>query len=186
MAEALRRRHHVTPLTSADVDATDASAVTQLVRGHDIGVGATRAALGHQDQAAAVTRALLDAHAAAGVRFLMVGGAGSLLVPGGDGQYVADDPTWVPTAIRALAKTAIDQLLLCRNETRADWTYLSPSALTQPGLRTGNYAMGHDELLIDPAGQSYISMEDLAVAVLDEIEQPQHRRERFTVGAHSH
>ncbi|MGL4285564.1 MAG: NAD(P)-dependent oxidoreductase [Phreatobacter sp.] len=62
-----------------------------------------------------------------------------------------------------------------------DWTYLSQPALPQPGTRTGRYRLGKDELLVDAAGHSAISMEDLAVALLDEAERPAHRRTRFTV-----
>ncbi|MGI8680547.1 MAG: NAD(P)-dependent oxidoreductase [Mycobacteriales bacterium] len=182
-AEALRRRHHVTPLTAADVDATDPAAVAALLAGHDVGVAATRPPPGREHQATAVTRALLAAHAEAGVRFIMVGGSGSLLVPGADGRLVADDQRWVPAQIHDLAHTAVDQLELCRQDTHTDWTYITPSALMEPGLRTGHYRTGTDELLIEPDGRSYISMEDMAVAILDEIEAPTHRRQRFTVAS---
>lgn len=183
VAEALRRGHRVSALTSADVDARDTAAVAGLVAGHDVGVGATRLPPGREHAAAAVTTALLDAHAAAGVRFLMVGGAGSLRTPAGDGRYVADDPRWVPAPIRDLAVGAIDQLNACREHRTADWTYLTPSALMEPGLRTGRYRIGADDLLIDEQGGSYVSMEDMAVAVVDEAEHPVHRRRRFTVAS---
>jgi uncharacterized protein len=184
VAEALHRGHQVTALTRDDVDATDAHAVAQLIQGHDVGVGATRPLPGDEQSAAAVTRALLDAHGQAGVRFIMVGGAGSLRTPDGD-RLVADDPRWVPPQFAELARTATDQLALCRNDTRADWTYVTPSALMEPGLRTGDYRTGRDELLVNDSGASYVSMEDMAVAVLDEIEQPTHRRQRFTVATMS-
>lgn len=181
VAEALRRGHRVTALTHDDVDATDANAVARLIQGHDVGVAATRPLPGEEQSAAAVTRSLLSAHAETGVRFVMVGGAGSLHSPEDDGRLVADDPRWVPAEIADLARTAADQLALCRNETRADWTYVTPSALMEPGLRSGNYRVGRDALLVDRDGRSYVSMEDMAVAVVDEIERPAHRRQRFTV-----
>ncbi|MFZ2527496.1 MAG: NAD(P)H-binding protein [Rhodococcus sp. (in: high G+C Gram-positive bacteria)] len=181
VAEALRRRHHVTALTRVEIDVIDTAALALLLSGHDVGVGATRQQPGDEGRAAAVTMSLLDAHAAAGVRFLLVGGAGSLLVPGTDGRYVADDPNWVPTHIRDLAASAIDQLMICRSHTRADWTYLSPAADMQPGIRSGVYRTGTDELLVDEHGHSHLSMEDLAVAAIDEIEHPTHRNTRFTV-----
>ena len=62
-----------------------------------------------------------------------------------------------------------------------DWAYLSPAALLEPGERTGDYRLGADELLVDAEGNSAISMEDLAVALLDEAERPEHHRARFTV-----
>ena len=184
-AEALRRGHQVTPLTQRDVEATDPDAVAAAVVGHDVSVGATRPAPGHEDQATVITRALLAAHAQAGVRFIMVGGSGSLLVPGSDTQLVADDERWVPARIRDLAHSAVDQLELCRRNTETDWTYITPSALIEPGLRTGHYRSGGDEILTDGDGRSYISMEDMAVAIIDEIETPTHRRQRFTVATES-
>jgi putative NADH-flavin reductase len=73
------------------------------------------------------------------------------------------------------------QLEVCRDEDRVDWAYLSPPALLEPGERTGSYRLGRDELLADAAGNSTISIEDFAVALLDEAERPQHHRTRFTV-----
>ncbi|AKU15213.1 NAD(P)-dependent oxidoreductase [Luteipulveratus mongoliensis] len=183
VAEALRRGHQVTALTADDVDATDTEEVARLIAGHDAGVGATRPTPGNEQSAPGVTRSLLDAHAAAGVRFLMVGGAGSLRVPDAPDRLVADDPRWVPAEIADLARTGAEQLAVCREHGGADWTYVTPSALMEPGLRTGDYAVGHDQLLVDDAGRSYVSMEDMAVAVVDEIEQPAHRRTRFTVAS---
>jgi uncharacterized protein len=63
-----------------------------------------------------------------------------------------------------------------------DWTYLSPSAFFEPGERTGNFRLGQDDLLTAADGKSHISMEDYAIALADELEQPQRRRQRFTVG----
>lgn len=182
VAEALRRSHQVTPLTQDDLEATDTDAVTTAVHGHDVTVGATRPAPGMEDQAAVITRALLKAHATADVRFVMIGGAGSLYSPGND-QLIADDRRWVPAQIADLAHSAIDQFNECRQATATDWTYVTPSALMEPGRRTGNYRVGGDHLLIDSNGHSYVSMEDMAVAVLDEIENPQHRGRRFTVAS---
>jgi uncharacterized protein len=94
---------------------------------------------------------------------------------------VLDDPRFLPAAARPIALACVAQLAACRAETRADWTYLSPPANLGPGERTGAYRIGGDELLVDSAGNSAISMEDLAVALLDEVEQPRHHRARFTV-----
>lgn len=179
-AEGLRRGHQITPLTRANLDATDTHAVTGAIQGHDVTVGATRPAPGREDQAAVIARALLEAHAAADVRFIMVGGAGSLHAPD-TGQALADDRRWVPARIADLARSAIAQLQECHRSTDADWTYVSPSALMEPGLRTGHYRTGDEELLVNDDGTSYVSMEDMAVAILDEIEKPSHRRQRFTV-----
>ena len=61
-----------------------------------------------------------------------------------------------------------------------DWSYVSPGALLEPGERTGSYRVGGDELLTDADGQSRITMEDFAIAMLDEAETPKHSRRRFT------
>ena len=69
-----------------------------------------------------------------------------------------------------------------QQEQAIDWTFLSPSVFFGPGERTGNFRLGKDELLSDADGKSHISYEDYAIALLDEIEQPKHSRQRFTVG----
>ena len=62
------------------------------------------------------------------------------------------------------------------------WTFLSPSYFFAPGERTGKFRLGKDELLVAADGQSRISTEDFAIALVDELEQPKHSRQRFTVG----
>jgi putative NADH-flavin reductase len=71
---------------------------------------------------------------------------------------------------------------LLREEQELEWTMLSPSALLERGMRTGKFRLGTDQLLVDAAGESYISLEDYAVAMIDELERPTHSRQRFTVG----
>ena len=84
--------------------------------------------------------------------------------------------------MRDIALACVDQLAACRSDTVADWTYLSPSALLESGERTGTYRLGTDELIVDAQGNSTISMEDLAVVLLDGAERPRHSRTRFTAG----
>jgi len=76
----------------------------------------------------------------------------------------------------------LEQLEVCRDETQVRWTYLSPPASLEPGERTSSYRIGSDELLLDSSGQSRISIEDLAAAILDEAEQPGYPQARFTAG----
>jgi uncharacterized protein len=71
--------------------------------------------------------------------------------------------------------------LLCA-EPELSWTFLSPSATIAPGERTGQFRLGTDQLLKDAKGESWISVEDYAVAMLNELEKPEHIRQRFTVG----
>ncbi|MFI1180080.1 NAD(P)-dependent oxidoreductase [Streptomyces sp. NPDC020799] len=195
VAEALSRGHEVTavvrdparfPHLPAGVeartgDAAVADDVAALSAGQDLVISATRPAPGRESEHAATTRALLAGLARTGVRLLVVGGAGSLTVPGSGGRAVRDDPALAPAAIRPITLAGTEQLAVCRAETTVDWVYLSPAARLAPGERTGAYRLGTDELLVDAEGNSAISMEDLAVALLDEAEWPKHRRVRFTV-----
>ncbi|MEU5427990.1 NAD(P)H-binding protein [Streptomyces olivoreticuli] len=195
VAEALSRGHEVTAVVRDPArfphlpagaeartgDAADADDVAALSAGQDLVITATRPAPGRESEHAATTRALLAGLARTGVRLLVVGGAGSLTVPGSGGGVVRDDPAFAPAAIRPIAQAGTEQLAVCRAETTVDWAYLSPAALLEPGERTGTYRLGTDELLVDAEGNSAISMEDLAVALLDEAERPKHRRTRFTV-----
>ncbi|MBH5336813.1 NAD(P)H-binding protein [Streptomyces pactum] len=195
VAEALSRGHQVTAvvrdpsrfagLPEAAVpragDASDAAAVARLSAGQDVVVGATRPAPGRESELAVVAGALLAGTAEAGARLLLVGGAGSLVVPGTGGTTVIDAPDF-PADWRSIALACGEQFAACRADTRADWAYLSPPAVLEPGVRTGTYRLGADELVVDADGNSAISMEDLAVALIDEAERPRHHRVRFTVG----
>ncbi len=108
----------------------------------------------------------------------MVGGAGSLEVA--PGVKLIETPQF-PALYKAEAAAGGAFLDLLRQETRLDWTFLSPSALFEPGERTGKFRLGGDQLLTNEKGSS-ISFEDYAVAMADEIEKPAHSRRRFTVG----
>jgi putative NADH-flavin reductase len=111
-------------------------------------------------------------------RLIIVGGAGTLKVPSG-GQLV-DTPNF-PTEYKTAALAQRDALKLYQNEQELEWTYISPAAETAPGERTGKFRTGNDQLLSDAQGKSFITMEDYAVAVVDEIETPMHIREQMTV-----
>ncbi|MEV8370300.1 NAD(P)H-binding protein [Microbacterium sp. NPDC064584] len=118
------------------------------------------------------------------VRIGVVGGAGgSLVAPGG--ERVIDQPSFTEE-YKPEALEAIDILEdLQRNDHGHDWFYIHPAGgfgAWNPGERTGTYRDGGDVIVTDAEGESYISGPDLAVAVLDEIENPKHPRERFTVG----
>ena len=113
-------------------------------------------------------------------RFLMVGGAGSLLVaPGRQLMDEPDVPKKLLPGIRGMAKVYTDLLL---PEKSVDWVFVSPAANMAPGERTGKFRLGKDELIVDESGDSNISVEDFAVAMIDELEQEKHHQERFTLG----
>jgi uncharacterized protein len=193
VAEALSRGHEVVAVVrnpkraarlpkAATVRAGDArhlEDVVALSRGQDFVVSATRPPPGSERELVAAAKTLLAGLAQTGVRLLLVGGAASLTV-GANGATVVDDPKF-PAAFRDLALACVSQLEVCRADDRANWTYLSPPALLEPGERTGKYRLGRDELLVDATGNSTISVEDFAVALLDEAERPKHPRMRFTV-----
>ncbi|GIJ12099.1 NAD(P)-dependent oxidoreductase [Micromonospora andamanensis] len=191
LREALNRGHHVTavfrsqpPATlppaviAARGDAMDANQMKNLFADADAIVGATRPAPGAENTVTATTHALLDAAAATGIRILLVGGSAPLLSP--SGGLVLDDPRYVPPAVRDIAAASAAQLDVCRTHA-ADWVYLSPPALLEPGVRTGGYRRGGATLMVAPDGSSRISAEDLAVAAVDEVERPGGDR-HFTVG----
>lgn len=194
VAEALSRGHQVTAVVRDPArfhelpaaagaragDAGDVEHVVELSAGQDVVISATRPAPGREDELVATARALLAGLARTGGRLLVVGGAATLTVPGAGGTTVLDEMDSLPAADRAIAVACAAQLEVCRAEAGVDWAYLSPPAMLKPGVRTGGYRLGTDELLVDAEGNSTISMEDLAVVLLDEAERPKHRRTRFT------
>lgn len=195
VTEALARGHEVTAvvrdparfseLPPAAIARAANAACTEDVAGlsasQDVVISATRPAPGQEAQLVSTAKTLLAGLHWTGSRLLLVGGAASLNVPSKKGTTVIDDPEFLPAAWRDIAQACIDQLEVCRQETIVDWAYLSPPALLQPGKRTGKYRLGTDDLLVDAEGKSTISIEDLAVALLDEAEHPHHHRTRFTV-----
>lgn len=119
-----------------------------------------------------------------GVRLGVIGGAGGSLVTE-DGQRVVDLPSFAedykPEALEAIG--ILEDLQA--GPASLDWFYIHPAGgfgAFKPGERTGSYRTGGDVIVTDAEGESYISGEDLAVAIVDEIENPQHPRKRFTVG----
>ena len=159
-------------------DATNPDAVAAVAAGHDAALSAVTQH-SHPEVLVAVAQSLLDGLSAAGVaRLVVAGGAGSLYVS--DGVRLMDTPDfhddWKPEA-QAQAD-ALDTYRAA--ETDVDWSYVSPGALLEPGERTGEYRVGDDHLLTSDDGHSRISMEDFAIAMIDEAVEPQHSRNRFT------
>jgi putative NADH-flavin reductase len=186
LAELLDRGHDVTGivrhpeklqphprLIGKRGDINDEDALAQLLSGHDAVISSVRFL-------SSDPHILLRAVKGAGVeRVLVVGGAGSLEVA--PGVQLVDDPKF-PKEYRGEALAGREFLNVLREEQELDWTFLSPSALFLPGERTGKFRLGMDQLLKDANGQSMISHEDFAIALIDELEQPSHSHQRFTVG----
>ena len=185
LKELTDRGHHVTAITrhpekvaklpnvtSIKGEVLNKDALVSLLKGSDIVISAVHFT-------ASDPRILIDAVKAAGVkRYLVVGGAGSLEVA--PGVKLFNTPEFLE-AYKPEATKGGAFLDLLREEKDLDWTFLSPSAMFVPGERTGKFRLGGDQLLTSEKGSS-ISFEDYAVALVDEIEKPKHRRQRFTVG----
>ncbi|WP_315756567.1 MULTISPECIES: NAD(P)-dependent oxidoreductase [unclassified Bradyrhizobium] len=154
-------------------DANDRAALAKLWAGHDVAISAIHFS-------ASDVETLIGAAKDSGVsRYLVVGGAGSLEVA--PGVRLVTTPGF-PAAYKAEAEKGAAFLDRLRQEKELDWTFLSPSAMIDFGARTGKFRLGTDQLLVDADGKSFITFEDFAVAMADEIERPAHRQARFTVG----
>lgn len=164
------------------LDAADPSAVATAAQGHDVILGATRPAPGHEDEVLPVTAGLTDGARQAGVRLVVVGGAGPLLLPGTTTRAI-DHEHWVPRAHRQAAAASVEQLRALESTRGVAWTYLAPPALFQPGERTGAYRTAGAELVIAADGTSAISMEDFAIATLDELEVPTTHQGVLSIGS---
>jgi len=184
--ELLRRGHDVSVivrhpekvaarpgLSAVEGDVLDVDGLARRLAGHDAVVSAVRFI---DSDPAKLIAAVRQAKVA---RYLVVGGAGSLEVA--PGVALSSTPAF-PAAYKAEADKGGVFLDLLRRETDLDWTFLSPSALFTEGRRTGSFRLGTDQLLVGSDGKSWISFEDYAVAMADEIERPAHSRRRFTVG----
>ncbi|MCC3377433.1 NAD(P)-dependent oxidoreductase [Cohnella sp. REN36] len=123
---------------------------------------------------------LTEALQGSDTRLIVVGGAGSLFVGPDKKVRVVDTPDF-PDFIKPLANAQGENLRMLQGTAGLKWTFVSPSAEFALGQRTGAYQSGQDHLLVNSQGRSYVSYEDYAIAVLDEIEQPKHIGERFTV-----
>jgi putative NADH-flavin reductase len=172
-------------LTIKAVDATDTETLAETVKGNDIVVSAFNAGWSNPnlyDDFLNGAKAIQEGVKKSGVkRFLVVGGAGSLFI---GGHQLVDSPQF-PAEFKAGASAARDYQDDITTETELDWTFLSPPMEMHPGtsgVRTGQYRTGKDNPVFTEAGRCYISVEDLSVAIVDEVERPQHNRERFTVG----
>ena len=199
LAELLHRGHHVTALVrnpgklaaapmleAKALDACDADAVAAAVKGHDAVISAFNPGWDVPELYARFMKgsAAIDAGVEkSGVkRLLVVGGAGSLFVA--PGVQMVDTPEFashVPPNIIPGAKAARDALTALRANAVLEWTFLSPPAFLAAGERTGNYRVGGEQLLMAGDAPAGISVADLGLAIVDEIEKPQHLRARFTV-----
>lgn len=201
-AEALARGHEVTAIVrdisklpphprlhGFAANATDEEALAEALAGHDVVIHAFHPGKsvpmdeiyelfvqGHEAIIAAAKRSGVP-------RLLCVGGAASLKTDEGV-EYLESsmwNPEFTPYKPAILGTRAL-YYLLKEESGGLDWVFLAPSVMLRPGERTGAYRTGGDHVLVDAGGQSQISLEDYAMAMIDEAETPRHHRERFTVG----
>jgi hypothetical protein len=186
VAEALRRNHIVTAIARdpsklgqhaglelKSVDLHDTKAFESALKGHDAVISSVRF------EGLRPSAIIEPVKAARVARLLVVGGAASLNVA--PGQRLLDSPHF-PAQYKAEAGAAAAFLDALRHERQLDWTFISPSAEFVSSERTGTFRVGKDDLLKDANGRSWISYQDFAIALFDEIERPVHSRQRFTVG----
>ncbi|HCV75935.1 NAD(P)-dependent oxidoreductase [Pseudomonas oryzihabitans] len=183
--EALSRGHQLTALVREPARLAPRADLT-VVAGDVTSPPAAKALAGHEVLVSSLKFAdiapdvLLAFARASGIpRLLIVGGAASLTLP--DGSRLFDAPAF-PAEYRSEAGAGIATLDALRGVSDLDWVFVSPQMVFAPGTRTGRFRLGDDTLLFDAAGDSHISYEDFAVALLDEVERPVHHRTRFTVG----
>jgi hypothetical protein len=151
--------------------------VAAAIAGCEIVVNAYAPPAGSEQELVAVTELLVLACKAAGVaRLVMVGGAGGLLMPN---RELVINQSWFPKEVVPIAQAHIDALERLR-ASDINWTTFSPPGMFAPGERTGKYRLGGENLVMDAKYASVLSMEDYAIALVDEIETPRHERLRFT------
>lgn len=201
LAELLARGHAVTALTrqpgrlaphpqltEATADVLDAAQVARAVAGHDAVVSAYNPGWQHPelyDTFLRGAKAIAEGARQAGVkRLVVVGGAGSLYVA--PGVQLVDTPEFaahMPPFVIPGARAARDELTRLRGEHELEWTLVSPPAGPFQAPRSGRYRVGGEEVLMDGAQPADIAREDLALAIVDEVERPKHVRARFTVAS---
>jgi len=159
-------------------DVTDKASVAATAKGNEAAISSYAPPNTAVETLLPATRSVLAGLAEAEVRrFIVVGGAGSLEVA--PGVQLVDTPDF-PDAWKGIALAHRDVLPILK-ESSLDWSYLSPAAFIQPGERTGKFRLGGTQLITDSKGESRISAEDFAVALVDELENPKHLRRQFTL-----
>ena len=190
LQELIARGHQVTAVarntsalpssvTAEQDDLSDVDAIAAIIQGADAVVSAYAPPTNDTDALLGVTKREIAAVKKVGnIRLLIVGGAASLEVAPGVTLLASGHlpPLWVPLA------TSHEKALEMVRASDVDWTYFSPAAFFEAGERTGKFRLGTEQLITDAHGNSKISFEDYAIALVDELEKPQFRRARFTIG----
>jgi hypothetical protein len=192
LKELVSRGHRVTaivrdpakiPQPAPDVavkrdDLSDPRKIAAAVNGAEAVISAYAPPQDDPDAIVGVTERQINALNGSAVRLIVVGGAGGLLVAPG---VTLVDSGYLPEPVLPIATAHVKAFDALR-ASKIDWTYLAPAAYFEPGERTGKFRLGQDELIANAQQESRISMEDYAVALVDELEKPRHRRQRFSIG----
>ena len=198
MNELVERGHKVTAVvrnvekiakndlvTAVKEDVANVEAIAKLAEGKDAIISAYNPGWTNPEIATLITEnypKILEAAKQSGVeRLLIVGGAGTLFCA--PGLRVVDSgviPAEIMGGVRPLGDFYLNTLM---NENNIDWIFFSPAGVfDQEGKKTGNYRLGKDDLIVDAEGNSHISVQDYADAMVNELEKPAHHKERFTIG----
>lgn len=197
--ELIQRGHTVTAIvrnpekvkqaenvTAVKANALNEDEVAGAVRGHDVVVNAFNPGWNNPniyEESLQGAKAIQEGTKKAGVKRLFVmGGGGSLYIA--PGQQLVDSSDF-PADWKAGALAAREYLNIIKNEQELDWTFLSPAIEMHQGtagIRKGTYRTGLENPVFNEEGRSVISVEDMAIAIVDELENPKHIRQRFTVG----
>lgn len=173
-----------TRLTVKKVDVADTKALASDLKGYDTVISAYNPGWTNPDIYNLTLQnypRIVEAAKEAGVkRLLIVGGVGTLFCA--PGLRVVDSgviPAEIMDGVKSLGKFYLDTL---NNEKSIDWVFFSPAGSLEPGEATGTYRLGKDDLIVDNEGKSRITVGDYAKAMVDELENPSHHQERFTIG----
>ncbi len=175
---------HNNNLTVAEADVTDSQTIKNLCLGKDAVISAYSPGWTSPDiynETLRIYPLILNTVKASGVKRLqIVGGAGTLFCA--PGLRVVDSgviPAEIMGGVKSLGEFYLNTLM---NEKEIDWVFFSPAGTLEPGERTGKFRLGKDDLIVDEKGYSHISVQDYAMAMVDELEQENHHKERFTIG----
>ena len=193
--EAIERNHKVTAISRKKSslrhlpvqveklahEIISSECIAKLTKGSDLIISALRPTDGREELLVSFTKMALNAAVSLKIPIIIIGGAARLKIPGQNNFTVLTKPNFLPEEVKAIAHACQTQFELCQSNKVASWTYISPPAMLLPGNKTGTFRTGKDTLLIDKNGDSKISMEDFAMAILNEVENPQHPQRAFTV-----
>lgn len=194
--ELISRNHNVTGIsrnvksedkpnqTNVSVDVLNVSELAKILKGHDVVVSAYNAGWSNPniyDDFLSGSKAIQQAVKEAGIsRYIVIGGAGSLYVAEGVQAVDTED---FPAEIKPGATAARDYLNILKEEKELDWAFFSPAFEMHQGIttgKTGKYRLGTDFPVFNEENRSILSVEDLAVVIADEVENPKHHQTRFT------